>query len=318
MSNAIDTALHDALCRLVEVHGGEDLTAALADFGWPDALAGDAQTSTTALFVAMGRTGAWCSALHDVMSAPELTGGSDTIVALPVPNRRDVDHHRTDHLHGLVVGRALPADVHFTITRADGPSVVVVPADALTSRPIGGLDQRLELVHVSAARSAARPVLHGDDARAAWAVSVDAGRRALAHHLIGASQRMLTLAIEHALARQQFGSVIGSFQAVRHRLADAHVAVEAASAAAAAAWEAEDPSLAAMLAKSLAGRAATITGRHCQQVLAGIGFTAEHPFHHFFLRSVVVDRILGSAAELPEAIGRHLIRGGRVPRLVEL
>jgi alkylation response protein AidB-like acyl-CoA dehydrogenase len=73
-----------------------------------------------------------------------------------------------------------------------------------------------------------------------------------------------------------------------------------------------------MLAKSLAGRAARIAATQCQQVLAGVGFTAEHPFHRYLARTVVLDRVLGSAAELPAQIGAELAAAGAIPRLAEL
>jgi alkylation response protein AidB-like acyl-CoA dehydrogenase len=129
---------------------------------------------------------------------------------------------------------------------------------------------------------------------------------------------MIDLAIAHARDRVQFGRPIGSFQAVRNRLADSHVAREAAAGALDAAWDADDQYLAGMLAKSLAGRAARIAAAHCQQVLAGIGFTAEHRFHRFLARALVLDSVLGSATELPKAIGAQLNSAGRIPRLVEL
>ena len=105
---------------------------------------------------------------------------------------------------------------------------------------------------------------------------------------------------------------------MRHRLADAFVAREGAAAALELAWEADDEQLAGMLAKSLAGRAARIAAAQCQQVLAGIGFTAEHPFHRFLARALVLDSVLGSAAELPAVIGARLISAGTIPRLVDL
>ena len=120
---------------------------------------------------------------------------------------------------------------------------------------------------------------------------------------------MIDLAVDHARSRVQFGRPIGSFQAVRNRLADAHVAREGAAAALASAWDADDAVLAGLLAKSLAGRAARIAATQCQQVLAGIGFTAEHPFHRFLARALVLDSVLGSAAELPKAIGARLDLG---------
>jgi len=129
---------------------------------------------------------------------------------------------------------------------------------------------------------------------------------------------MLDLAVEHARNRVQFGRPIGSFQGVRNRLAEAHVAWTAATAALELAWEADDEYLAGMLAKSLAGRSARIAATHCQQVLAGTGFTAEHPFHRYLARALVLDSILGSTAELPRAIGQQLVSTGTIPRLVEL
>ncbi|MGB7144739.1 MAG: hypothetical protein WBD85_13965, partial [Mycobacterium sp.] len=57
---------------------------------------------------------------------------------------------------------------------------------------------------------------------------------------------------------------------------------------------------------------------HCQQVLAGIGFTAEHPFHRYLARALVLDSLLGSTTELRRAIGRQLVSARTIPRLVEL
>jgi alkylation response protein AidB-like acyl-CoA dehydrogenase len=68
----------------------------------------------------------------------------------------------------------------------------------------------------------------------------------------------------------------------------------------------------------LAGRAARIAATQCQQVLAGIGFTAEHSFHRFLARALVLDSVLGSASELPTVIGAQLLSAGTIPRLVDL
>jgi alkylation response protein AidB-like acyl-CoA dehydrogenase len=48
--------------------------------------------------------------------------------------------------------------------------------------------------------------------------------------------------------------------------------------------------------------------RHCPQVLAGIGFTAEHPFHHHFRRAVVLDQLLGGST-LTRSLGADLLAG---------
>ena len=150
----------------------------------------------------------------------------------------------------------------------------------------------------------------------AWGDAVRDARLALAHQLIGASRRMLGLAQAHAIDRIQFGRSIASFQAVRHKLAESLVAIEAAAAAADAAVGVADD-LTAALAKSLAGKAARVTAAHAQQVLAGIGFTTEHPFHLFLKRTMVIDTLFGSARTLPAEIGRGSSQR-TAPRLIEL
>ena len=140
-------------------------------------------------------------------------------------------------------------------------------------------------------------VAEGDPAST---VALAAGRRALGWWLVGASRAMLGLACQHAVDRVQFGRHISSFQAIRHRLAETLVAIEGAEATLLAAGDIpEDPegshTLACLLAKAAAGQAALTTARHCQQVLGGIGFTAEHQLHRHVKRSLILDGLLGSA-----------------------
>jgi alkylation response protein AidB-like acyl-CoA dehydrogenase len=155
-----------------------------------------------------------------------------------------------------------------------------------------------------------------------WSAAVAAARVALAHQLIAAARTMLDQARTHAVDRAQFGRPVASFQAVRHRLADSLVAIEGAAAVAAACTDqpgpaAIDPLLAAT-AKSLAGEAAQVTADHAQQVLAGIGFTTDHPYQRWMKRVLTIDTLFGSASSLPGEIGAELLRRGRAPRLVEL
>ena len=95
----------------------------------------------------------------------------------------------------------------------------------------------------------------------------------------------------------QFGRPIASFQAVRHRLAEALVAVEALDATLDAAGD-EPNAVTAALAKATAGRTARTVAAHCQQVLAGIGFTTDHPFHRFLKRTMLLEGLFGSADEI--------------------
>ena len=137
------------------------------------------------------------------------------------------------------------------------------------------------------------------------------------HELVGAARAMLELARAHALDRIQFGQPIGRFQAVRHRLADTLVAVEAADAALDAAWEDPSPPAAAM-AKALAGRGARTAARHAQQVLAGIGFTTEHDLHRYVRRVLVLDQLVGAGRALTTDLGHQLLASRQLPPLPPL
>ncbi len=154
-------------------------------------------------------------------------------------------------------------------------------------------------------------VLQGDP------VPLAAGRRALGWWLVGTSRAMLSLARQHAVDRVQFGRRISSFQAIRHRLAETLVAIEGAEATLHAAAD-EPDELACLLAKAAAGQAALTAARHCQQVLGGIGFTAEHQLHRHVKRALILDGLLGSARELTREAGATLWARGFAPRLAQL
>jgi hypothetical protein len=142
-------------------------------------------------------------------------------------------------------------------------------------------------------------------------------RRALGWWLVGSSRAMLALARQHALDRVQFGRPIAAFQAVRHRLAETLVAIEGAEATLKLPGT-DNPDLTALLAKAAAGKAALTAARHCQQVLGGIGFTAEHDLHHHVKRVLVLDGLLGSSRELTRKAGAGLRARGSAPRLAHL
>ena len=180
--------------------------------------------------------------------------------------------------------------------------------------PVSGLDPSLALVRVVGSVDA-KTLVVGD---AVDPERVDAAcRRALAYELIGLATTMLSATSEYAGARVQFGHPIGSFQAVKHRLADVFVALRAAEAA--ADDSTGDPSepdthLAAMAAKCLAGRALRIAAENCLQVMGAIGFTAEHDLHNFIARGTVLESLYGSAHELRVELGHRLLARGVMPR----
>ena len=119
---------------------------------------------------------------------------------------------------------------------------------------------------------------------------------------------MLAEARQHAIDRVQFGRSVASFQSIRHKLAESLVQIEGAASVAGICLENPDPLLAA-LAKSLAGQAARTTATHAQQVMAGIGFTAEHRFHLWLKRMLVIDTLFGSAARSPRKSANTCYRG---------
>jgi hypothetical protein len=206
------------------------------------------------------------------------------------------------HAAGLEVGGTLP------LPYAGGSLVVWDRTDG----PGTALDGDLPLRRVPAG-------LHPAGLHPA---GLAAGRRALGWWLVGTGRVMLSMARSHALDRVQFGRPLAGFQAVRHRLAETLVSLEGAEAALVAAdtsaGSSGDDDLSALLAKAAAGQAALTAARHCQQVLGGIGFTAEHGLHRQVRRALVLDGLLGSARELTREAGTLLVRERRAPRLVDL
>jgi alkylation response protein AidB-like acyl-CoA dehydrogenase len=150
-----------------------------------------------------------------------------------------------------------------------------------------------------------------------WEAAIALAQLAVGHELVGASRTMLELAREHALERIQFGRPIATFQAIRHRLADSLVAIEAAEGVLDAAWLDQSRQTAAM-AKAVAGRGARTAARHCQQVLAGMGFTTEHPLHRYVRRVLVLDQLLGSGKTLTRELGNAVIASRTLPPLPPL
>ncbi|OFJ50866.1 acyl-CoA dehydrogenase family protein [Mycolicibacterium grossiae] len=150
-----------------------------------------------------------------------------------------------------------------------------------------------------------------------YPIRVAEARLAVGWWLVGSARAMLALARRHALDRVQFGKPIASFQAVRHRLAETLVAIEGAEATLTLPGSA-NPDLTALLAKAAAGKAALTAARNCQQVLGGIGFTAEHDLQHHVKRVLVLDGLLGSSRELTKRAGAGLRARGSAPRLADL
>ncbi len=297
-----------------------DADDALEAIGWSDVLAYEPRDAVSVVFGALGDLNAVASALDDVMlDGLGVDGAPGGAVALPAFGRWEPPGTVRDGLvqiDGLALARVTRRGT-VAVPARDGDRIVVamLPTDAVERTAVDGIAPELGMSRLRA--EAAQPATIETLEPAAWDDALIAGRRALATELLAAGRVMLRLAREHALERVQFGRPIAQFQAVRHRLAETYVALEAADAAVVSAWDAPDP-LTAMLAKSLAGRSTTVAARHCQQVLAGIGFTAEHALHHYTKRALVLDGLLGSSSRLPREIGSTLLVTRQLPRLLDL
>ena len=126
--------------------------------------------------------------------------------------------------------------------------------------------------------------------------------------LLGIAERTVELGTAYALEREQFGKPIGTFQAVKHLLADMLTRSEVARASVYAAGvtlddpSVGDPARAASGAKLIAGQAAITNAKSCIQVHGGMGFTWEVDVHLFLKRAWVLDTVFGSGDDHAEAL----------------
>ncbi len=293
----------------VRTNTGPELDAALDEIGWFDALGDDMRAAISILFDLQGRVNVRSSALC-VLVARAL--GVDMVGPVVLPMLGTATEPGTIANGRIPVKGLLPAPVPSgPVVVAAGGFAYAVPIVALVQNVIGGLDPAAGLVEIvgDATREALGRV-DSDDA-------VRLGRLTVATEIVDASRRMIELAREHALGRVQYGVPIASFQAVRHRLAESLVAIETVAAGVDAAWLDEAPHH-TVIAKALAGRASRTAAQHCQQVLAGIGYTQEHPFHRFFRRVLLLDEMFGSSRILTRELGEELLRAKRLPPVLAL
>ena len=139
----------------------------------------------------------------------------------------------------------------------------------------------------------------------------------VANDLVGISRRSLTETVDYDKTRMQFGKPIGSFQAIKHHLADIHLAITMAEHAATYAAHALDTDApGAPLAVAIAKAKASDTGRETTsaliQYLGGIGYTWEHDAHFSFKRSKRLEYAYGDSSQHRERIAALSLDGGSV------
>lgn len=283
------------------------LAERLEALGWAEVVADDAASAYAALFETKGDTLAAGDALGLLMGS--LIGaevGDDSlasaVVALTNPTPSGM----------VVLSRAPAADDRILAGGLNG-EVVMVPSDRARTRAFsteafdpdsGPVTAELDLAGASTVA----------DTPGGWSAAVAAGRWATAFELVGVGARVVADAVQYTGERVQYGVAIGSFQALQHRLADAHSGVVGARNLAREASHDRDP-WTALVAKAAAGRAAEFACTQAQQAYGAIGFTWEHDFHRHLRRAYMLDRLLGDHRSLEDEIGRELQRRRAIPRV---
>jgi alkylation response protein AidB-like acyl-CoA dehydrogenase len=207
------------------------------------------------------------------------------------------------------------ADVLLVAARtAGGISLFAVDAgtEGLTRTRLATLDQTRRQAKLELASAPARLVGAEGEAWPAIERALRLAIVALAAEQVGGAGRVLDMAVAYAKTRVQFGRPIGSFQAIKHKLADVLVEVESArSAAYAATAAAQDPqnaelALVASLAKAFCSDAYLHAAAANIQVHGGIGFTWEHPAHLYFKRATSSRVLFGDPVHHRELLAQLL------------
>jgi alkylation response protein AidB-like acyl-CoA dehydrogenase len=194
--------------------------------------------------------------------------------------------------HGTAIG-AVVFDPEYVVNGGIADIVVAATDNKLTrwsefsAKPVASMDPTRRLARVIPQRTA--PV--GADPGI-----VDAAAILLAAEQIGAATRCLEQTVDYTKERVQFGRPIGSFQALKHRMADLYVAVQAARAVVNDAVAEPSPSSAA-LARVAASEAFNKVAAEGIQLHGGIAITWEHDMHLYFKRAHGSSQLLGPPRE---------------------
>ena len=200
----------------------------------------------------------------------------------------------TARLRGTVSGvaDALPAGV--LLVPADGVPqglyLVDMSASGVAKAPVVSLDMTRQLCDLSFDDATGRLIASGPAAPQAVDAALAAGAAVVAAEQVGLAQRCLDMTLGYVKERRQFARPVGSFQALKHRLADVWVAVSQARAAsryaaACLATSHQDAKVAVAVAKAYCSETAVLAAQECVQMHGGIGFTWEHPAHLYLKRA---------------------------------
>jgi len=165
--------------------------------------------------------------------------------------------------------------------------------DTVVSFWVSTMDPTRRLATVALTEAPGRRIGSGD-ASAALAAARDAACIALSAEQVGAASRVLELTVEYTKSRVQFGRPIGSFQALKHRMADLYVLVETARSAA---YGAVSGTVDASVAKVYCSEAFSRVAAEAIQLHGGIGITWEHEAQLYFKRAHGSAQLFGQPRE---------------------
>ncbi|BBY44840.1 acyl-CoA dehydrogenase [Mycolicibacterium celeriflavum] len=220
------------------------------------------------------------------------------------------------------------ADVLLVAARgSDGVALYAVDTAAgeVQRTPLATLDLTRPEANVTFSGASGRLIAGPDETPRVLDHALAVGAALLAVEQVGAAQHLLDLSVEYAKSRLQFGRPIGSFQAVKHRLANLLVDVEhARSTAYHAVWAlsdgSDDPALATSIAQAVCSAALSHVANDTIQVHGGIGFTWEHQAHLYYKRAATDAVLLGSAEEHRDRVAAMVLddaTADRVPRVAD-
>ncbi|WP_286956403.1 acyl-CoA dehydrogenase family protein [Brevibacterium sp. UBA7493] len=230
------------------------------------------------------------------------------------------EHAGTVHVSGTVAGvmEADGADDLIAVIGSgeDTTIVVIDPADARIA-PFLSLDETRRLADVTVEGAAARVIATGPEAEAAATSATLAGQVALAAELAGTAAQAFSTTLDYVRTRVQFGRAIGSYQAIKHRLADLWLAVSQADAAAtyaaqtAANWQhggedLHEAQICALTALAYTAPVAVQAAEEAVQLHGGNGMTWEYPVHLLLKRAKAGELILGHPAANRAALAELL------------
>ena len=191
----------------------------------------------------------------------------------------------------------LDGDLATVLVAATDDGLVEVDVESVTRTRVGSVDQTLRFAHVDLTGASTTPIGDAVAARERAALVGAVGAAALA---TGLSARALEMTVAYSKDRVQFGRRIGSFQALKHRMADLLVLVEMSRSASWAAsyavsTSADNAAELAHVAKSYCGEAVAQVAGETIQLHGGIAITWEHDAHLVFKRAHALGQLFGQA-----------------------